>query len=789
MAAAAQADPFATIAQPAQPNAAAAGPSADPFAAIAAPAGSRANFPAHTALSDNPNGEGVYQMQMPKGAGAVGIPYSKVDQAHSAGYRFASDNDRAQYVKDFAAEPVHEDAVDRYLESSPWWDPIANAIGVAEGAGRGVEETAAGIDRLASRATGGQESEPLQEASEKPVHRWNAGAGEAMEAGAEFLSGEELLGLIGKGAGAAGEMMGLTDRMKQAQQLAGIVDRNPKIGKLLKIGASAVKNFTLTGGQTYAKTGGNLGQSLTAGAVGAGAGAAIETGLNSLAGVAAKRATTIENVGGEEMPVPAEARAPKGTAQQEAGKRAITNAAKSTAQAHLEEFNQSRTAPTGAPQLPAATGPFEFNLRGPRPTETATGDLLQPAQKGPKLIGPNQTYLGSSAEPVAEGTAPRNRGVMGADITTEPERPAGPAREARADTAQGGGTFTTQDPNLARAHIANLNQVIESPRFDSLPRAQQQDLISARADAQKQMVDYQNRILENYPGYQKGGALEPVDIPSTLKRIGSFSDAADVLEGHAVKGYDFMNEVTGGKFNAIRQANKDAWKAYAGASGEEAQASAERALDRSNARMDELMQSLRGVVGDRELDGINDAYRNAQALHRVGNAVDAAFSGNPSASARSFEYRGFNGQALMNGLNRVERSMGRPALERVLGGDNLDTLYQVAELNRTQTQRARFGGFLKPVVESFIHGSVGPLAAGGYLGHLMGAGSAESWAVGAGAGWALSKASKAVMDAVLTNPAVAKHVIFAMEAGARPENYGPLIAGLIQEGRKETTQP
>jgi len=74
---------------------------------------------------------------------------------------------------------------------------------------------------------------------------------------------------------------------------------------------------------------------------------------------------------------------------------------------------------------------------------------------------------------------------------------------------------------------------------------------------------------------------------------------------------------------------------------------------------------------------------------------------------------------------------------------------------------------------------VGPIAAGGYLGHLAGI----PWEAGAAAGWAASAASKRVMDAVLTNPKVAQNLIFAMESGARPEHYAPMIAGMIQEAQ------
>jgi hypothetical protein len=131
----------------------------------------------------------------------------------------------------------------------------------------------------------------------------------------------------------------------------------------------------------------------------------------------------------------------------------------------------------------------------------------------------------------------------------------------------------------------------------------------------------------------------------------------------------------------------------------------------------------------------------------------------------------------MNNLSRLQQRMGRVPLERVVGKDNLDTLFRVAELNRTGTARAKFGVAIKPVVNGLMSLHVGPIAAGAYLGHMAG----MPYEVGGAAGWATAAATRRVMDAVLTNPKVAQNLIFAIDSGANPDHYGPMLATMIQQ--------
>jgi hypothetical protein len=409
--------------------------------------------------------------------------------------------------------------------------------------------------------------------------------------------------------------------MKQATGMASILQRNPTIAKILRIGASAVKQGTVATGQNYVKSGGDFGGSLLAGGVTAATSGALAGAADAASSAVANRATTIEDIGGVPTPVPAEVRNAAEVPQQSAGKQAIAGAAKSTAGSVLDQANVLR----------------------------------------------------------------------------------------------------------------------------------------------------------------KGTPLE-INVPKVVEKVGSFSDARDQLDQAAEQGYNALNAATDGQFSKLRQAGKDAWQSWRNAITPEQQKAAKDALDQNEQKISTMFDGLKGKFDPKTLDSFNQTFKNARVLDQVSAAVDGSFAGNPSASARSWEQRGFDGNQLMRSLSRLERQVGRSKLEQVIGGDNLDTLYQVAELNRTNAQRAKFGAAVEPVKQALFqlgrHAGWG--TAGAAAAHAMGA-SPEA---GAFAGVAAGEVSKKVMNAILTRPQIARSLIFALDSGARPENYGPYVATLIEKAER-----
>jgi hypothetical protein len=702
----------------------------------------------------------------------VGIPYSNVGKAIDQGHLFSDKNALQQYARDHAADPLSEDRVDQFIDAHPY---IGRPIAGLKGAGTGVLKTITAGDRTPT--TRGETE--LQLAAATPTRNAGEAGGEAAEGVGEYFTGDEFLNLLGKGA----ETLGLTQKLKAMSGIASTLEKAPPmVQKLVKIGMSAVKQGTIAAGQAGAKTGGDPASMAESGLATAGLSALTE---GAGAGIAAKirnEAPTVEKVGGVDTQVPASVRNGKVTPQQTAGKQSIKNAAQSTLANHLGEVNESRAVPGGPAQLPAGTGPFEFNMKVPSREET-TGDIATHAAEIPK------THSHAPASGATTQTA-----EIGSLAKTVPNRllerdtpgymhSSAPGENPSETDYVHSGNLVTQDSNIARSHIENLNSAIDSGEFASYSPAKRQELLDARSDAQKQMAQYHERVMSNLPGAAKPN-LEQINIPQAVAKAGSFSDAAATLEKTGSDGYNLLNDVTGGKFNALRNENKAAWDAYMGASGEEAQGAAERALDQSNARIAQMFSGLRGIVDPKNLDGFDDAYRNAQGLRSVASAVDGSFTGNSSNSARSWEQRGFDGNRLMSNLSRLQTKIGRGSLERLVGRDNLDTLFQVAELNRTNAQRARFGAAIKPVQEGLIRMHVGPIAAGGYLGHLAGL----PWEAGAAAGWATAEGTKRLMNVVLTNPQIAKNLTFAIESGAKGENYGPFIASLVSKAVTEANK-
>lgn len=758
--------------------------------------------PATPSITDNPNGEGIYRMKGPDGKEA-GIPYSNAKgSATAAGYKFADDHEYTRFMKDYLADPAEQQKTQQIAQDDPG---LMLFLGAAKHALRSVfglsditsgtpeqREKSAKQNPLLPQPLGGsaqaERSSPLRQFADEPdVSGWQTAGGAGEDLG-EFATGEGEL----KAANMGDRLLKLVPELQGSQKLAVVskllqfAEKHPLIGDALRQGLVA-------GAQTDVKTGGDIGAAAEAGAATAGTGLAVGGLLGAGSRAVASRATTLADVGGVETPVAAEIRnSAKPTPVQAAGQQSIKNAARDALTGHLEEVNESRATPAGPKQLPARTGPFEFNLKGVTPTESTTGTITPRAAEIPRSntsVPANRTP--ATTEYSRVGVEPEYIRPGGGDAIAQREgrvwaerripghmHSAAPGETPAETTLGGGGNLTTQDANIAKAHISNLNNVIESPDFEKMPPSQQRDLITARNEAQKQMADYHEQVMSNLPGATRPN-LEPVDIPATLRRVGSWREAANELEKTGSHGYDLLNDVTGGKFNALRQENKDAWNAWTGASGESNQRVAKAALDQSEGKMAQMFKDLRGIVNEKELDGFNDAYRNAQGLHRVADAVESSFQGNMNPSRTSWEYRGFNGTQLMSNLTKLQQTMGRGALNRLIGEGNANTLFQVAELNGTLAQRGKFGAAVTAVAKNL---PVGHLSAAG-IGSVAGWRATHSWegaAVGAAAGGALGIASSRVVNAMLTNPKIAKQLIYAMDYG-KPENYGPFIASLIQK--------
>lgn len=755
-----------------------------------APSTAPAATPAPADLVSNPNREGTYQVQGP--GGTIGVPYSKIKSAAQAGYNFSNDDDANRYEKDAAN------------------DPVAQLGQLGRGFVKGGAETLRTAARLATRAgavTGLSPAvpgdlnpnNPINKAADAPAEGVAGKAGYAIDNILEFAMGDEAL----KG-------LSLGEKMAKIAPLVRTLQKLPQ--PLLDALHVGIQTGAVSGAQAAAH-GATAGESAEAAGLGAVGGAALHT-TAALAGAAIDHISpTVENIGGTDVTRLASQQPHASTAQtlaataehspivqaaqQQAGQEIIANSAKSAAGQHLGELNEGRTAPTGPKALPASTSPYKFRI-DTTPAEEAV-------EHGSQEGGP-QTYAGTRETPNPDYRAPAaataDRAELGAASSAVPERSfTGEPTQTRSNFQQtpppndqgsvsrtGGGQIVTEDAATAKAHIGALNDAIDSPDFSSRTPEEQQQLLGQRADMQRQMSEYHAHQAQSQPSiYANRSTFAPIDVSKTVARVGSFGDAADALEDGAKQVYDRLDDLTGGRFSELRAENKSAWNAVANGGGDAAQA---RLAD-TQQQLDTMFSGKDPHVGDSvsqtDLALGNEAWKKAQVLRDVHSKIESSFDTSIGTSDRANAYRGFNGNRLRGALKQLTMKYGERPLGRVIGGDQLDNLTRLADITRTQADRAKFGAGVNHIAqwmtrnEGKVAGAVG--AAGGYVGHFVG--GVEGAGVGAAAAEAAYVAGRRVMRAIATDPRVGKNLTFAIQAGARPQNYAPLIGAMVREKDQE----
>jgi hypothetical protein len=693
--------------------------------------------PAETPF-DNSKGEGLYNMTAPDGR-AVQIPYSKIQTVAPLGYRFADHDSLAQYARDHAADPVNEGMVDRFLEQLPWYDPVKLQVELFSGLGHEALKTATAFDRPPGPGAGGRVEQELQiAAATPPKNPVETGAG-VLENIGEFIGGGEIADLVG--AGLKGAM-----KYKMVAQTLDMLEKSPALAKVLRVGLSAVKQGGVGGAQTYVKTGGDTRAALTAGGETAAGGALVEGVAAPLLKAGAAKLAPQAGKGTEEFAATARA----------AGK------------GPLENINAA-TEPNPRLALPRKTGPYIFEIKGLPPTEGTEGELLHSAAKTPQAAFKQPSFTTASAP---TRTIPANEGSMGADIQT-----AG-IPEARTDIAKGGGILRTQDPEIVRNHIANLNEEIKSPTFHRLPPEQQKTLISARDNAQSQLREYEQ--IQQTIQRQGQRIIPKIDVAAELGKYGDYAGVRTAMKEN-------LNQVVPAGVKA--RFNQLTAEIEALQDGEESGAKASKEL---TAKQQELTALVDKSGLTPELNkAVNAGWTSYFALRKVTGAFDKALQGHlgqEGANAAERGVEGINGNRLRSGINSAIVRYGRPGVAEALGGEEyLKSLEAIAD--KTSTSKGMFAvqrtmGEIARYLPVYLGYKAGEAMSGGTFtgGALLGATAAVT-----GAAIAQRQAGR-VLAAVRSNPAIAQNLLFAIDAGANPKNYGPLIATMIQRHEAEAAK-
>lgn len=353
-------------------------------------------------------------------------------------------------------------------------------------------------------------------------------------------------------------------------------------------------------------------------------------------------------------------------------------------------------------------------------------------------------------EPLAkEAPAPATKTIEGVTVPVPKEAEA----QITPSAAKGAEAYAATARAATKPHLESANAFGERPVMMNQPGGQP-------------AVPAGTIRLENTP---------KVDVDRALNQIHDFTGAADQLtEAHSAA-YDALDAATNGQFRALNadlaQAQKAAWKG-----GPDEQ----RAYQEAQRKMDTLLDNTKIPIRPDELAAIKAGFRQSYLLRDFGNLWDRNLNGVPGASQVSQTQRGINGNGLMRSLQQTIRNTrgGRQVVEAALGPGRLENLEDIARLNQTNAQRKAFNVAVQNVARHLPPGTNHFLAGtmGGAVGHMTGIGGWE----GAAAGELGYLGYTRVMNALKTNPAIARNLIFAIRSGARPEFYGPMIANMVR---------
>jgi hypothetical protein len=157
-------------------------------------------------------------------------------------------------------------------------------------------------------------------------------------------------------------------------------------------------------------------------------------------------------------------------------------------------------------------------------------------------------------------------------------------------------------------------------------------------------------------------------------------------------------------------------------------------------------------------------------LDDVGNAIDASMTGAKGGF--------FDGGRFIRNWNKVKKTFGEDALRETLGSDHVDALNRVSQIHN-----APVGSITKWMRTHKMNPYLLP-AAGAAGAHMIGV----PWYMGAVAGTGADLMARQVTESILSSPKIANHLLFAVDSGANPKNYVPMIANLIVQAAQKQQQ-
>lgn len=597
----------------------------------------------------------------------------------------------------------------------------------------------------------------------------------------ELLTPEALSSLakVPAVAGKVAEAASASQKYADAAKVSQMLEKYPRLKSLVGVGLAALRSGAEAGAQTYVKTGGDTDQATQAAELGAGGSALLE-GVPQAARMIAK-------------PIAAPSLA--------------ADAVEATAKGALEkEANATNATRTPAPPNPNAE-PYTFHISGPPTAERVDGSIAQEAGRqhvGTRVVPGKGSADGAPAynpadlprhlEVDGEGNVsyrrPDPNEAVGRDAAGNPSYPDaagntndqpsvstenGSHREpvyqyrpesrpgsppAAEDRASGGGELRTQDPNVAAAHLQSLDSIIRSPEFAEMSPEQRQGYQAQRRDIQRQ-------IAEQYQATKAAGTntpnFRPIDTRAALSSARTFEDASNQMYDSAKEVYEHANRVSGGQWQTLKDTIKD----LSAKLGEEPDIPSNRATRAKLAQQIRESENAMSRILDDPKNGIDreDSERAIRMMHAqfvmqdAHEAIAPLYDIEQHLPLSTGQYRGFNGNRLGARWQAFLRE--RPEARQMFGSDRVDTLTKMFKSTETMAARKRIGQAVLAIASA---------AGGAHFGGYEGAAASELGYLGI----------RHVLDGMVMNPKFAKNLLFAVDSGARPQNYAPGLARMLK---------
>lgn len=255
----------------------------------------------------------------------------------------------------------------------------------------------------------------------------------------------------------------------------------------------------------------------------------------------------------------------------------------------------------------------------------------------------------------------------------------------------------------------------------------------------------------------------------TLNKLGkttdeaeSFGDASKQIKEAAQPTFKKLDELSEGMFstfqNKLASANKMIRKATSMEDLEKAEAQAGEAQK----GIDDLFKHHADEIGADDLAKAKSAYRDQSVLAKVHSYVESAFSAPEDvANGSDSVTRTIKGNALRPRLNQMLKKIPAGDLERTIGKDGVQSLYEIAKLTE------------KPEGMADMQNLIGQIAGHGYITRIV---------------KSPIEARNLVARYLATSPRVAHTAISALKFGTPAKVYAPIIANAIAESEKQDSK-